>query len=107
MCSVIQSKKPARCRQPTTSIMENRSTSVPKSIKRRRIGGGHNAEGNHQYGADDRHAGAIDLHPGQLAQGEHKVAESEDDVAGSDLPIGKREIGVGAVVMRRASEFTM
>ncbi len=33
MCSVIQSKKPARRRQPTTSIIENSSTSVPKSTK--------------------------------------------------------------------------
>ena len=33
MCSVIQSKKPASRRQPTTSIIENSSTSVPKSIE--------------------------------------------------------------------------
>ena len=52
--------------------------------------GVHNAEGDHKYGADNRHTWSIDLHSGKLTYGKNEIAYEENAITYRDLPISMR-----------------
>ena len=44
------------------------------------VAGAEDAEGEHQYGADNRHAGAVNFPARKFADGEHQVAGEKNQV---------------------------
>ena len=93
--SAIRSKKPAMRRLATTSIIENSSTIVAKSIELQRLLRADDAEGDHQDRADDGRAGPVDFHPRKLAEGEDEIAAEEDQVGGKNSRVRHSCCGYG------------
>ena len=51
--------------------------------------GAHDAEGDHEHGADDRSAGPIDFQAGELPQREYAIASQEDEISSQNAGVGE------------------